>query len=80
MSLSAVISSKGQIVIPAALRRKYRLKEGMTVSFREERGRLIMEPDPFSALQALRGTLPEYPFEKALDKERRAARLREESR
>ena len=59
MCLSAVISSKGQIVIPAALRKKYRLKEGMTVSFREENGRLVMEPDPFSALQALLGTLQE---------------------
>jgi AbrB family looped-hinge helix DNA binding protein len=79
MPISAVISSKGQIVIPAALRKKYRLKEGMAVSFREEKGHLIMELDPFSALQALRGTLPEYYFEKALDEERRAARLREES-
>jgi len=78
MSLSAVVSSKGQIVIPAALRKKYRLKEGMTVSFREEDGHLVMEPDPFSALQALRGTLPDYPFEMALNEERRAARLREE--
>jgi AbrB family looped-hinge helix DNA binding protein len=80
MSLSAVISSKGQVVIPAALRKKYRLKKGMAISFREENGRLVMEPDPFSALQALRGTLPQYPFEKALDEERRAARLHEESR
>lgn len=79
MPLSAVISSKGQIVIPAALRKKYRLKEGMTISFREEKGRLVIEPDSFSALQALRGTLPDYPFEKALDEERRAARRREES-
>ena len=79
MRLSAVISSKGQIVIPAALRKKYLLKEGMTISFREEKGRLVIEPDPFSALQALRGTLPDYPFEKALDEEREAARLREEN-
>jgi len=78
MSLSAVVSSKGQIVIPAALRKKYRLKEGMTVSFREEDGHLVMEPDPFSDLQALRGTLPDYPFEMALNEERHAARLREE--
>ena len=79
MPLCAVISSKGQIVIPAALRKKYRLKEGMTISFRKEKGRLVIEPDPFSALQALRGTLPDYPFEKALDEEREAARLREEN-
>jgi AbrB family looped-hinge helix DNA binding protein len=79
MPLSAVVSSKGQIVIPAVLRKKYRLKEGMTISFREEKGRLVIEPDPFSALQALRGTLPDYPFEKALDEERQAARRREES-
>jgi AbrB family looped-hinge helix DNA binding protein len=79
MRLSAVISSKGQIVIPAALRKKYLLKEGMTISFREEKGRLVIEPDPFSALQALRGTLPDYPFERALEEEREAARLREEN-
>ncbi|HTD56897.1 MAG TPA: AbrB/MazE/SpoVT family DNA-binding domain-containing protein [Silvibacterium sp.] len=80
MSLSVVVSSKGQIVIPAALRKKFRIKEGMTISFREEEGRLVIEPDPFSALQALKGTLPDYPFEKDLEEERRAARLHEESR
>jgi AbrB family looped-hinge helix DNA binding protein len=78
MHFSAVISSKGQLVIPAALRRKYRLKEGTTVSFREEQGRLVMEPDNFTSLLELQGTLPDYPFEKALNEERRIARLRED--
>jgi AbrB family looped-hinge helix DNA binding protein len=80
MQISAVISSKGQIVIPAPLRRKYRLVEGATVSFHEEEGRLVLEPNNFARLRTLRGTLPDYPFEKALHEERRAARRKEEQR
>jgi AbrB family looped-hinge helix DNA binding protein len=33
MRASSTISSKGQIVIPANLRKRYGLKEGMTVVF-----------------------------------------------
>ena len=80
MRTTAVISAKGQIVIPANLRKRYSLKEGTTVLFHEERGRLVLEPNNFEAIYALKGSLSEFPLEASLDAERRAARKRENER
>jgi AbrB family looped-hinge helix DNA binding protein len=80
MRSSAVISSKGQIVIPANLRKRYRLSEGTTVVFQEERGRLVLEPNNFEAIYALQGSLREFPIEASLEEERRAERKREDQR
>jgi AbrB family looped-hinge helix DNA binding protein len=77
MPASAVISSKGQIVIPANLRKRYGLREGSTVVFHEEQGRLVLEPTTYSAIYALQGSLHEFPLEADLEAERRAARERE---
>lgn len=75
-----MISAKGQIVIPANLRKRYRLKEGTTVVFQEERGRLVLEPSNYEAIYALEGSLRELPLEASLEEERRAARKRESER
>jgi AbrB family looped-hinge helix DNA binding protein len=75
-----VISSKGQIVIPANLRKRYRLREGTTIVFQEERGRLVLEPNNFEAIYALQGSLREFPIEASLEEERRAERKREDER
>lgn len=80
MPATAVISSKGQIVIPANLRKRYRLEEGTTVVFHEERGRLVLEPNTYSAIYALQGSLREFPLEADLEEERRAAREHENER
>jgi AbrB family looped-hinge helix DNA binding protein len=80
MRSTAVISSKGQIVIPANLRKRYRLKEGTTVVFQEERGRLVLEPNTYEAIYALQGSLRKFPLEASLEEERRAARQRESER
>ena len=77
MPATAVISSKGQIVIPANLRKRYRLKDGTTVVFHEERGRLILEPNTYDTIYALQGSLREFPLEADLEEERRTARARE---
>ena len=78
MRSTAVISSKGQIVIPANLRKRYRLREGTTIVFQEERGRLVLEPNNFEAIYALQGSLREFPIEASLEEERRAERKRED--
>jgi AbrB family looped-hinge helix DNA binding protein len=44
MKARSIISSKGQIVIPANLRKRYGLKEGTTVVFQEDRGRVVLAP------------------------------------
>jgi AbrB family looped-hinge helix DNA binding protein len=80
MRSTAVVSSKGQIVIPANLRKRYRLKEGTTVVFQEEHGRLILEPGDYDAIYALQGSLREFPLEASLERERLAERKRENER
>jgi AbrB family looped-hinge helix DNA binding protein len=80
MRSTAVISSKGQIVIPANLRKRYRLGEGTTVVFQEERGRIVLEPNNFEAIYALQGSLREFPIEASLEEERRIERRREDER
>jgi AbrB family looped-hinge helix DNA binding protein len=80
MRSSAVISSKGQIVIPANLRKRYSLKEGMTVLFQEDQGRLMLVPSNYDAIFALGGSLGDYPLEADLEEERRSERDRENGR
>ena len=80
MRSSAVISSKGQIVIPANLRKRYSLKEGMTVLFPEDQGRLMLVPSNYDAIFALGGSLGDYPLEEDLEEERRSERDRENGR
>ncbi|MEA2541316.1 MAG: Antidote-toxin recognition MazE, bacterial antitoxin [Acidobacteriaceae bacterium] len=44
MRTSSIISSKGQIVIPANLRKCYGLKEGTTVTFQKTAGGWCLSP------------------------------------
>jgi bifunctional DNA-binding transcriptional regulator/antitoxin component of YhaV-PrlF toxin-antitoxin module len=67
-------------LIPAGLRKKYRLEEGVTVVFDEDHGRLTLEPSNFAAFFALQGTLGDYPLEETLTSEREAERAREDER
>lgn len=78
MRNTAVISSKGQIVIPSALRKRYRLSEGTTIVFQEDSGRLILEPRNYDAMLALRGTLSHLPLEEELQAMRAEERTRED--
>jgi AbrB family looped-hinge helix DNA binding protein len=57
MQTSAVISFKGQLVIPAELRKKYGLQAGMRVLFSEQDGKLTLEPADFDPFLNLRGAL-----------------------
>jgi len=80
MRTTAVISSKGQIVIPANLRKRYGMKEGTTIVFQEDHGRLVLAPSNFDAILALGGSLGDLPLEEDLERERQAARDRENQR
>ena len=80
MRNSSVISSKGQLVIPAALRKKYRLKEGVRVIFSEDsEGRLTLRPGIYEEIYALQGIGREFPLDEDLQEERRKARAREDA-
>jgi AbrB family looped-hinge helix DNA binding protein len=80
MRATAVISSKGQIVIPAKLRKRYGMHEGSTVVFQEDNGRLVLSSGSYDELLALGGSLGDYPLEEDLERERQAERLREDLR
>ncbi|MGH9876344.1 MAG: AbrB/MazE/SpoVT family DNA-binding domain-containing protein [Nitrososphaerales archaeon] len=38
------VTRKGQITIPASYRKKYKIREGQKIVFKEERGKIVMEP------------------------------------
>lgn len=71
----STITTKGQLVIPSKLRRKYSIKEGTQVAFLEEENRLILQPLTPEFIRSLRGCLGKN--SKALEillKERRRER------
>lgn len=51
----AVVSSKGQIVIPAALREKLGIKSGTRLAIRSEENRLVLQPINDEFIRSLRG-------------------------
>ena len=71
MTYMATVSSKGQLVIPAEMRKKYRLKAGTRVALEDHGGEIRVKPNPYDALLALRGKFAQYPLEKDLVEERR---------
>jgi len=76
-----VISSKGQVVIPAELREQFGLKKGTAATWREEKGRLILTPITLRRIAEIRGFLKPAPGEPsafdALFEERERERRRE---
>lgn len=69
------VTSKGQLVIPARLRRRFGIRKGTLVSFLEEDGRLILQPVTPEFIRGLRGSLKGEPSAlKALLEERKRER------
>ena len=46
---------KGQIVIPAALRRKFNIQEGTRIEVFEEKGRIVLRPVTRETIHSARG-------------------------
>ena len=55
--MKAKVSGKGWVVIPAALRRRYQLKPGTVVEFREEGEKLFIVPGNLDPVEELFGKL-----------------------
>jgi AbrB family looped-hinge helix DNA binding protein len=57
MSLRAVVSEKGQVTIPKALRDRLGIRPGQALEFDEERGRLVatkaLADDPFADVRGI---------------------------
>ena len=57
----STVTTKGQLVIPSKLRRKYAIREGTQVAFLEEEDRLILQPLTPQFIRRLRGSLKGEP-------------------
>jgi AbrB family looped-hinge helix DNA binding protein len=55
MKREGVVTSKGQLVIPAELRRKHAIGNGTRVRFEETKGGIIVRPVRDDAISRLRG-------------------------
>jgi AbrB family looped-hinge helix DNA binding protein len=53
----ATVKAKGQIVIPADIRRKFKIDEGTRIAFLEEQGRLLLQPVTDEFIDAMTGIL-----------------------
>ena len=60
--LSATFTSKGQLVVPAELRRKYRIEAGTRVKFLEDQfGRIVLQPITEEYVDRVMGCLADGP-------------------
>jgi len=75
-----VISSKGQVIIPAEMRERYGLKKGTPATWTEEKGRLILTPITVQRIREIRGFLKPQPGEPSMFEELFAERARERER
>ena len=79
MAHMATISSKGQMVIPAALRNELGLKPGARVRIRRQGKGLHVEAGGHEAILALRGKYAGLPLEEDLAELRRESEARLEA-
>ncbi len=56
-TIYATVSSKGQIVIPAALREELGIQPGTRISIQRERNHLVLQPITDDFIRSLRGCL-----------------------
>jgi AbrB family looped-hinge helix DNA binding protein len=71
MAQMATISSKGQLVIPAKLRKELGLKPGIRVVFRRQGKGLHIEAGTYEAVLALRGKYAGIGLEESFAEDRR---------
>jgi AbrB family looped-hinge helix DNA binding protein len=71
MANSAVMSSKGQLVVPARLRKELGFRAGIQVVFKKQGRGLLIEPGGYEAVKALRGKYAGLPLEADLAESRR---------
>jgi AbrB family looped-hinge helix DNA binding protein len=79
---SAYVTSKGQLVVPARLRRKYGIKAGTKIWFIERNGEIVFQPVTREYIRSVCGMFKsdtsateELLRDRALDKKREEAKL-----
>jgi AbrB family looped-hinge helix DNA binding protein len=66
----ATVKTKGQVVIPVDIRRKFQIDEGTRVAFLEEDGRLIIQPVTDEFIDGMRGLLAGRNLPRRIPRER----------
>jgi len=74
----ARLSSKGQLVIPKAIRQDLGLQAGMQFHIRVKEGTILLEPITPSPIDALYGKYPDVDFLTEMETEHRQEMRREE--
>ena len=79
MSDTAVVTTKGQIVIPSRIRKKYKIKKGTRLFIEEKQEEFVLRPINEEYYEKLAGVLPtKGKLTKALLTERLEAKKKEE--
>ena len=77
----AKVSTKGWIVIPASLRKKFGIKPGTRIGVEEKNGKIVLNPESVNPIQECFGKFPHKPsLTKALLEERKLEKKREEKK
>ena len=66
---TSYVTSKGQVVVPSKIRRKYGIKEGTRVNFVEEGDRIIFQPVTREYIDSFCGIFKLKPGEKSVVQE-----------
>ncbi len=61
MKVETSVVTKGRLVIPARLRRRFGIKKGTLVAFVEDDGHMIVQPVTREFIRSLRGSLKGEP-------------------
>jgi len=71
--VTGTVTVKGQVVIPALLRRRLGIKRGTLVSFLEENGHIVVQPVTREFIRRLRGSLKggPSPLEQLIEERKR---------
>jgi AbrB family looped-hinge helix DNA binding protein len=79
---AAYVTSKGQLVVPSHIRRRYGIKPGTRINFLEEGDRIIFQPVTREYISSFRGIFKQKPGVKSivqeLIEERRAEKEKED--
>ena len=79
---TAYVTSKGQLVVPSRLRRRFGIKPGTRINFLEEGDRIIFQPVTRQYIDSFCGIFKQKPGEKSvvqeLIEERRSEKEKED--